>query len=70
MFEAQGSISSILENVRIRWGGEKEKKRGGIERMKMRIFFFYTIQQLLLNVLVFLDFYLTLISWELSKYYT
>lgn len=28
MFEAQGSISSILENVRIRWGGGGEGKIG------------------------------------------
>lgn len=41
-----------------KWGGrDRENEKG-----KMRIFFFYTIQQLLLNALVFLHFYLTLIS--------
>lgn len=44
IFETQGCISSVLENVRMRWGGgageekrgrEGERKReGGIERMK------------------------------------
>lgn len=82
MFETQGCIFSVIENVRMRCGGgagqrRREEERGKEkgrdrenEKGEMRIFFFYTIQQLLLNVLVFLDFYLTLISWELSKYYT